>query len=149
MQQNDHDTKPNGLQYLTMRKLRAKLGGRSKAGIYADVAAGRLPKPLKLGTMLFWVESEVDERMLAMRVDDSDAESCTPFVQPYEKKKPGKRRKYPWLELDVGDSFTVEGKDCDAMSLQAYNASKRYGMKFSVRATTGTGQTGCEVTRTA
>ena len=46
--------------YLTLTELRAKLGGRSRSAIYLDLAAGRLPKPLKLGGRLYFPESDVD-----------------------------------------------------------------------------------------
>ena len=39
---------------------RAKLGGRSRSAIYADIAAGRLPQPLKLGGRILWPEGALD-----------------------------------------------------------------------------------------
>lgn len=47
-------------KYLTFKELRAKLGGRSRSSIYHDLAAGRLPQPLKLGGKLYWPEEELD-----------------------------------------------------------------------------------------
>jgi prophage regulatory protein len=49
-----------GEVWLSLRQLRAKLGDRSRASIYRDVAAGRLPRPTKLGQSNLWLESEVD-----------------------------------------------------------------------------------------
>ena len=46
--------------YLTLNELRAKLGGRSRSAIYLDLAAGRLPKPLKLGGRIYFPEADVD-----------------------------------------------------------------------------------------
>ncbi|WP_303795492.1 helix-turn-helix transcriptional regulator [Sandarakinorhabdus limnophila] len=36
-------------RYLNFRELRAKLGHRSRSAIYNDLAAQRLPQPIKLG----------------------------------------------------------------------------------------------------
>lgn len=47
-------------RYLTLSELRAKLGNRSRSAIYLDLAAGRLPQPLKLGGRLYWPEADVD-----------------------------------------------------------------------------------------
>lgn len=46
--------------YLTLRDLQAKLGGRGRTTIYRDVEQGRLPKPLKLGSRLYWREADID-----------------------------------------------------------------------------------------
>lgn len=46
--------------YLTLNELRAKLGNRSRSAVYLDLAAGRLPKPVKLGGRLYWPEGEID-----------------------------------------------------------------------------------------
>lgn len=51
------------MKYLNFAELRAKLGGRSRSAIYVDLAAGRLPQPLKLGGRLYWPESAVDEHL--------------------------------------------------------------------------------------
>lgn len=51
------------MQYLNFRELRAKLGNRSRSAIYEDLAAGRLPEPLKLGGRLYWRESDVDAHL--------------------------------------------------------------------------------------
>jgi prophage regulatory protein len=53
--------------YLTFSELRAKLGGRSRSTIYLDLAAGRLPRPVKLGGRLYWPEAEVDEHLRQLR----------------------------------------------------------------------------------
>jgi predicted DNA-binding transcriptional regulator AlpA len=49
------------MQYLNFRQVRQKLGGRSRSAIYLDLAAGRLPQPLKLGGKLYWPEEAIDE----------------------------------------------------------------------------------------
>ena len=55
------------MQYLNFTELRAKLGGRSRSAIYLDLETGRLPKPIKLGGRLYWVESEVDAHLRSIR----------------------------------------------------------------------------------
>jgi len=55
------------MQYLNFRELRAKLGNRSRSAVYLDLAAGRLPQPVKLGGRLYWPEADVDAHLRAMR----------------------------------------------------------------------------------
>lgn len=54
-------------QYLTLKELRAKLGDRSRSAIYLDLAAGRLPQPVKLGGRLYWPEGDVDTHLRSLR----------------------------------------------------------------------------------
>ena len=51
------------MKYLNFTELRAKLGGRGRTTVYRDIEFGRLPKPIKLGGRLYWIDSEVDEAM--------------------------------------------------------------------------------------
>ena len=48
------------MRYLTFRDVQAKLGGRGRTTIYRDVEIGRLPKPLKLGSRLYWIEADIE-----------------------------------------------------------------------------------------
>jgi predicted DNA-binding transcriptional regulator AlpA len=48
------------MKYLSFRDLQAKLGGRGRTSVYRDVELGRLPKPVKLGSRLYWREDDVD-----------------------------------------------------------------------------------------
>lgn len=48
------------MQYLTFNDLQAKLGGRGRSTIYRDVELGRLPKPIKIGSRLYWNEADID-----------------------------------------------------------------------------------------
>ena len=48
------------MRYLSFRDLQAKLGGRGRTTIYRDVENGRLPKPVKIGSRLYWNEADVD-----------------------------------------------------------------------------------------
>lgn len=54
-------------RYLNFPELRAKLGNRSRSAIYIDLAAGRLPQPIKLGGRLYWPEGDLDAHLDAMR----------------------------------------------------------------------------------
>lgn len=56
-----------GERYLTLADLRTKLGGRSRSAIYADLVAGRLPQPFKVGARNYWSEAEVDAHLREMR----------------------------------------------------------------------------------
>ena len=55
------------MQYLTLTELRAKLGNRSRSAIHLDLAAGRLPQPIKLGGRLYWPEAELDVHLQSLR----------------------------------------------------------------------------------
>lgn len=48
------------MRYLSFRDLQAKLGGRGRSTIYRDCETGRLPKPFKIGSRLFWKEADID-----------------------------------------------------------------------------------------
>ncbi|WP_069298387.1 helix-turn-helix transcriptional regulator [Neptunicoccus sediminis] len=48
------------MRYLSFRDLQAKLGGRGRTTIYRDVETGRLPKPFKIGSRLYWNEADID-----------------------------------------------------------------------------------------
>jgi prophage regulatory protein len=48
------------MRYLSFAELQAKLGGRGRTTIYRDVEIGRLPKPIKLGSRLYWNEADID-----------------------------------------------------------------------------------------
>jgi predicted DNA-binding transcriptional regulator AlpA len=49
------------MKYLNFTELRVKLGGRGRTTVYRDIEFGRLPKPIKLGGRLYWIESQVDD----------------------------------------------------------------------------------------
>ncbi|MEL7459934.1 MAG: AlpA family phage regulatory protein [Pseudomonadota bacterium] len=53
-------------KYITFADLQTKLGGRGRTTIYRDVEAGRLPKPIKLGSRLYWPEAEIDQLLSGM-----------------------------------------------------------------------------------
>ena len=55
------------MKYLTLTELRAKLGNRSRSAIYADLAAGRLPQPIKLGGRIYWAEGDIDAHLRNLR----------------------------------------------------------------------------------
>lgn len=41
--------------------------------------------------------------------------------------------KYPWRQMEVGDSFLVQNREHANVCSVAANAGKRYGMKFATR----------------
>lgn len=55
------------MKYISFSELRAKLGGRSRSAIYLDLAAGRLPRPFKIGGRLYWAETEIDAHLRDLR----------------------------------------------------------------------------------
>ncbi len=52
---------------LTLPALRAKLGNLSRSALYADLAASRLPQPIKLGGRIYWPEGDVDAHLRTLR----------------------------------------------------------------------------------
>ena len=49
------------MKYQNFKELRQKLGGRGRTTVYRDIELGRLPRPIKLGGRLYWIDSQVDE----------------------------------------------------------------------------------------
>jgi prophage regulatory protein len=58
--------------YLTLKELSQRLGRRSRSAIYIDLAAGRLPRPVKLGGRLYWPSDELEQHLQKLRVRGSD-----------------------------------------------------------------------------
>lgn len=48
------------MRLITLDETRRKLGGRSRASIYRDLEANRIPQPVKLGGRLYWNETNLD-----------------------------------------------------------------------------------------
>ncbi|WP_420009069.1 helix-turn-helix transcriptional regulator [Xanthomonas sacchari] len=69
----DHPSGPRPLRFLRIREVLARTG-LSKSTLYARVRVGEFPKPVPLGTLSAWVESEVEAWMEA-RVDERDRSS--------------------------------------------------------------------------
>ena len=55
------------MKYLNLNQLSEKLAGRSRSSILRDIEGGLLPKPVKFGGRLYWVDSEIDEAFNAIR----------------------------------------------------------------------------------
>ena len=59
-------------QLISFKQLRTKLGGRSRSACYLDLEAGRLPKPIKIGRILYWDEDRVNEYLASLQKIDDD-----------------------------------------------------------------------------
>lgn len=57
-------------------------------------------------------------------------------------------RKYPWVEMNVGDSFFIVAPQ-KVLARAAHNAGERYALKFATRTVTENGVAGVRVWRTA
>jgi len=55
------------MKYLNLTQLSEKLAGRSRSSILRDIEAGLLPKPVKFGGRLYWVDAEIDQAFEAAR----------------------------------------------------------------------------------
>lgn len=53
------------MRYLSFKDLQAKLGGRGRTTIYRDCELGRLRKPMKIGSRLYWNEADIDATLQA------------------------------------------------------------------------------------
>jgi predicted DNA-binding transcriptional regulator AlpA len=51
---------------LNIKETSRKLGGRSRASLYNDVAAGRLPPPIKIGGRIYWSDAQLDAHIAAL-----------------------------------------------------------------------------------
>lgn len=60
------------MRLLTFKELRIALGGRGRTTIYRDVAAGRLPKPLKLGGRVYWKDKDVKAALQNLEETDNE-----------------------------------------------------------------------------
>lgn len=56
---------------------------------------------------------------------------------PAERQPRTRRAKYPWNELEVGQSFFVEGSSARSMGSTASHAGRRLKRKFIARSTEG------------
>lgn len=54
------------MKYLSFADLQKKLGNRGRTTIYRDCEQGRLPKPTKIGSRLYWSETEVDAAIASL-----------------------------------------------------------------------------------
>jgi predicted DNA-binding transcriptional regulator AlpA len=51
------------MKLIALPELRARLGNRARSSLYADIAAGRLPPPIRLGKRVYWPEQAIDARL--------------------------------------------------------------------------------------
>lgn len=48
---------------ISFSQLQDLLAGRSRSSIYRDLDAGRLPRPLRFGSRLYWDEAQVIQKL--------------------------------------------------------------------------------------
>lgn len=58
---------------------------------------------------------------------------------PPKKGGFGQPRKYPWNEMEIGDSFVLMAKNMPCASAGASTTGKRLGFRFTVRRENGGG----------
>jgi prophage regulatory protein len=51
---------------ITFNELRKRLGNRGRTTIYRDIDSGRLPRPVKIGSRLYWAEADIDAAIAAL-----------------------------------------------------------------------------------
>ena len=68
--QTEEDTQMT--QLISFKQLRAKLGGRARSACYIDLEVGRLPKPIKIGRILYWDEDRLNEHLASLQKIDED-----------------------------------------------------------------------------
>ena len=56
---------------------------------------------------------------------------------PIPEPKRGRRPKYPWRQMNVGDSFFVPGRKTTFIAGIAWNQKNRYGTEWTCRAIDG------------
>ena len=54
------------MRYLNFSDLQSKLGNRSRSSIYRDLELGRIPRPIKIGSRLYWPEADIDAAIAAL-----------------------------------------------------------------------------------
>ena len=54
------------MKYININQLSEKLAKRSRSSILRDVESGLLPRPVKFGGRLYWIESEIDAAFQAL-----------------------------------------------------------------------------------
>ncbi|MBI1415688.1 MAG: AlpA family phage regulatory protein [Limimaricola sp.] len=63
------------MRLLSFTQLRNMLGGRSRSSIYRDWEKGRLPRPIKIGSRLYWRDDEVRAAVEDHRCADLNKDS--------------------------------------------------------------------------
>ena len=56
------------MKLIPFNKLRERLGGRSRASVYRDIEANRIPQPIKLGGRLYWSEEVLDAFIVSLSI---------------------------------------------------------------------------------
>ena len=56
-------------RYLTLREVSERLGGRSRSALYEDMAAGRLPQPVRIGGRVYFGEDDLAAHLRALAAE--------------------------------------------------------------------------------
>lgn len=56
------------MRLIPLDETRRKLGGRSRASVYRDLEANRIPQPIKLGGRLYWNEEALDAFIVSLSI---------------------------------------------------------------------------------
>jgi hypothetical protein len=75
-----------------------------------------------------------------------EIEKNVPVEMPENR---GRKRLYPFPDMEIGDSFFAEGKTIELLTTNASIYGTRHGKKFSCKSTESMGQKGVRVWRIA
>ena len=56
---------------ISFSQLQELLAGRSRSSIYRDLDAGRLPRPMRFGSRLYWDEQQVIQKLQDFLPEDA------------------------------------------------------------------------------
>ena len=56
---------------ISFPQLQDILAGRSRSSIYRDLDAGRLPRPMRFGSRLYWEKAQVLEKLQDLLPEDA------------------------------------------------------------------------------
>ena len=67
------------MKLLSFSGMSKKLDDRSRSSIYRDVERGDLPKPIKIGRSVFWIEEQIDQYLQSLcEISDKTLASYPP-----------------------------------------------------------------------
>ena len=60
------------MKLLNFSGMSKKLNERSRSSIYRDVERGDLPRPIKIGRSVFWIEEQIDQHLQSLSKISND-----------------------------------------------------------------------------